>query len=104
MSPEDSLEGWVPVITGELPLARVIELAFDYRGNVTILEKNGAQVIGYIFNRNAKAPEPEFQYFDTDGGGPFTLKYSHVSNICFTGKDMAAGASWEAWQTKRNRQ
>jgi hypothetical protein len=96
-----TLEGWVPQIGEHLTLAEVVEFAFDYRGNTTIVKTDGTEVVGYIFNRDANAPEPFIQYFDEKGDGPFTLPYSQIATIKFTGKDHAAGNSWKAWLLRR---
>jgi hypothetical protein len=99
-----SLQGWVPEIGAYLTLEEVIEHAFDYRGNTTIVTRDGSTVVGYIFNRDATAPEPFIQYFDEAGEGPFTLRYADVATIKFTGKDTAAGNSWKAWIERRERE
>ena len=78
----------------------MVESAFHYRGNVTIVRHDGA-VTGYVFNRNASAPEPSLQYLDEAGGGPFTLPYAAIRTIHFTGKDMAAGKSYAAWLQRK---
>ena len=39
--PDRTLEGWVPEMGHELPLERVIDLAFDYRGNTTVVKTDG---------------------------------------------------------------
>ena len=96
-----TLEGWRPEIGGSLTLAEVIEFAFDYRGNTTIVKTDGAEVAGYIFNRDPTGPAPFIEYFDLDGGGPFTLRYAEIATILFTGKDTAAGNSWKAWLERR---
>jgi len=99
-----SLEGWVPEIGEFLTLAEVVDFAFDYRGNTTIVRADGAEVVGYIFNRDSTAPEPFVQYFDEAGQGPFTLPYREIATIKFTGKDTAAGNSWKAWIERRERE
>ena len=53
-----TLEGWVPEVGPYLTVAEVVEFAFDYRGNTTIVKTDGAEVVGYIFNRNTYGPEP----------------------------------------------
>ena len=98
--PED-LEGWVPEISEALPLSRVIDLAFDYRGNTTVVTTDGSELCGYIFNRNADVPEPFIQVFDSAGAGPFTVRYSEIRTIKFTGKDTAAGSSYAAWLKRK---
>ena len=104
MSEEKSLEGWVPELGPSLSLPQVIDLAFDYRGNTTIVKTDGTEVVGYVFNRNPEAPQPYMEYFDESGTGPFTIPYSEIENIRFTGKDTAAGKSWEAWVKRREKE
>jgi hypothetical protein len=99
-----SLEGWVPDVGPYLTLEEVVEFAFDYRGNTTIVTRDGTEIVGYIFNRNTYAPEPFIEYFDESGEGPFTLRYSELANIKFTGKDTAAGNSWKAWLERKERE
>jgi hypothetical protein len=99
-----SLEGWVPDVGRYLTLEEVVEFAFDYRGNTTIVKRDGTEIVGYVFNRNAHAPEPFLEYFDESGEGPFTLRYSELANIKFTGKDTAAGNSWKAWLERKERE
>src|SRR5262249_5829162 len=48
---ERSLEGWEPQPGEELPLARIIDLAFDYRGNTTVVTVDGEELEGFVFNR-----------------------------------------------------
>ena len=99
-----TLDGWAPELGEDLPLARVIDLAFDYRGNTTVVMVDGTEVEGYIFNRNAEAPEPFIQMFDLAGNGPVTIRYAEIRNIKFTGKDTAAGTSWQAWRERKARE
>ena len=99
-----SLEGYVPEIGPHLTLAEVVDFAFDYRGNTTIVGTDGTEVVGYIFNRNNSVPEPFIQFFDEKGDGPFALPYARIATIKFTGKDMAAGNSWKAWLLRRERE
>ena len=99
-----TLEGWVPEVGQYLTLAEVVEFAFDYRGNTTIVRTDGTEVVGYIFNRNIYVPEPFLEYFDESGEGPFTLRYAEIANIKFSGKDTAAGNSWRAWLERKERE
>src|SRR5678815_958224 len=55
-----TLEGWVPEIGPYLALDEVIEFAFDYRGNTTIVKTDGTEVVGYVFNRNRSLAVPAF--------------------------------------------
>ena len=101
MAEQKSLEGWIPALDETLSIEQVIELAFDYRGNTTIEKTDGSSIEGYIFNRYSDVREPFLEYFDASGGGPFTLPYSDIANVNFSGKDTAAGKSWEAWQRRK---
>ncbi len=98
-----TLEGWTPTLGENLTLAQVIDLAFDYRGNVTVVT-DGTEIVGYIFNRNADVAEPFIQVFDEAGNGPFKILYSEIANIKFTGRDAAAGKSWAAWVERKERE
>ncbi len=98
MTSEPSLEGWSsgPDVT----LAEVIDRAFDYRGNVTVERRDGTEVLGYLFNRDARARPPFVQMFDAAGDGPITIAYADIRAVRFTGKDTAAGNSYAAWRER----
>jgi hypothetical protein len=101
MEVEKSLEGWAPEPDAELPLARLVDLAFDYRGNTTVVKRDGTELHGYVFNRDTDAPVPYLEMFDAEGGGPYRVIYADVRTIHFTGKDTAAGKSYAAWLARR---
>ena len=97
MPEEAALEGWAPQIGTEVTLEQLIERAFDYRGNVTVIRRDGSSVEGYLFNRNRDVADPFVEMFDKDGHGPLTILYGDIRTIRFTGKDTAAGNSYAAW-------
>jgi len=82
-------------------LERVVDLAFDYRGEVTIEKTDGTQMVGYLFNRNSTVPNPYVQLFDRKGDGPFNIPYADIRRVRFTGRDAAAGKSYETWKRRR---
>jgi hypothetical protein len=94
---DTTLEGWSPEAGDDVALAEIIDKAFDYRGNVTVVKTDGSEAVGYLFNRNPDAREPFVQMFDVDGAGPFTIAYREIRTIRFTGRDTAAGNSYAAW-------
>lgn len=98
---ERSLEGWAPEPSEALPLGRIVDLAFDYRGNTTVVRRDGTEIEGYVFNRNAEAAEPYLELFDVEGRGPIRIPYAEIRTIRFTGKDTAAGRSYAAWLARR---
>ena len=92
-----------PVISKDLTLEEVIDLAFDYRGNVTISKMDGSEVIGYVFNRDQTVVAQFLEYLDEAGDGPYRLEYRDVSGIRFTGRDAASSMSLEARRTRKKR-
>ncbi len=78
-------------------LSAAIEQAFDYRGDVTITTRDGRTIEGYVFDRNAS----QLRMLPKDGGGAkLKLATSEIAAIAITGRDTAAGKSWEAWVKK----
>ena len=78
-------------------LSAAIEQAFDYRGDVTITTRDGRTIEGYVFDRNAG----QLRMLPKDGGGAkLKLATSEIAAIAITGRDTAAGKSWEAWVRK----
>lgn len=94
----------MPEIGPYLSVAEVVEFAFDYRGNTTVVRRDGTEVVGYVFNRETRGPEPFLEMFDEEGRGPIRISYADVVTIKFTGKDTAAGNSWKAWVERRERE
>lgn len=97
-----SLEGRVFRPASLAELREAIELAFDYRGDITVELKAGGQVTGYLFNRTATGQQPTIELFPASSSGTMTIPYSEVATIAFTGEDTATGKSWEAWITKKD--
>ena len=98
---ERSLEGWDPGAVDGPDLAFVVERAFDYRGDVTLVQRDGRELVGYLFNRDAGARSPFVQLFARDGGDAVTISYADIASIRFTGRDTAAGNSYAAWLRSR---
>jgi hypothetical protein len=99
-----NLEGWAPVLGSHAEVLDALEKAFDYRGDVTINCKDGSVVEGYIFDRKTGATLSEsfVRLFPKDSAEKRSIAYSEIAGLTFTGKDRAAGASWEAWVKKWN--
>lgn len=74
-----------------------IERAFDYRGDVTIYTTDGQAIEGYIFDRCRSAPQPYLRLIPSDGTARRTINYADIVRVVFSGRDTAAGKSWEAW-------
>lgn len=98
---EPSLEGWNPATDGPVDVARVVELAFGYRGNVTIDKRDGTAIVGYLCNRDGHSSQPRIEYLDEAGDGPFAIPYADIANIRFTGTDPAKGSSYSDYQQRK---
>ncbi|HVW07624.1 MAG TPA: hypothetical protein VHC90_03530 [Bryobacteraceae bacterium] len=91
-----NLQGQVFESASADELREALEKAFDYRGDVTITRKDGSSVEGYIFDRN----ESRVRLFPKDSAAKVSIEYSDIAGLAFTGRDTAAGKSWEAWVKK----
>ncbi len=93
------VEGWIPKLASEEDIRSALEKAFDYRGDVTITRKDGSKVEGYIFDRrNGKTlADSVVRLIPKGSSEKASIAYSDIAALAFSGRDMAAGKSWEAW-------
>lgn len=99
-SKSGSLEGRVFRPQSLAELREAVELAFDYRGDVTIEFKSGRSLAGYLFNRDA--PDGSWlEMFPADSAEIRRVPYEDVAAIAFSGEDTATGNSWETWVAKK---
>lgn len=98
----EMLEGWIPELAGDDEIRGALEKAFDYRGDVTITRKDGAKLEGYIFDRRAgkTLADSVVRMLPRDGNQKIAIPYADIAALAFTGRDTAAGKSWEAWVRK----
>jgi len=98
----ESVEGWIPELATEQELREALEKAFDYRGDVTLTKKDGAKLEGYIFDRitGPTLVSSFVRVLPKEGGHRQKIAYSDISALVFSGRDPAAGKSWEAWVKK----
>jgi hypothetical protein len=95
------LQGSVPSVATEDELREALEKAFDYRGDITITRKDGTKVEGYLFDRRqAKTLSESLVRILPPNGPRVSVPYSDIAALAFTGRDPAAGKSWEAWVRK----
>ena len=83
-------------------LAEAIELAFDYRGDVTVTLRSGQHVTGYLFNRTVQGQVSTFEVFPEGDSGVQVIRYADVVSVAFSGEDTASGNSWESWVAKKD--
>lgn len=93
------IEGWIPELASEEDVSAALEKAFDYRGDVTVTRKDGSRVEGYIFDRRSGKTLADcvVRIIAKNSQEKITIPYSDIAALVFSGRDMAAGKSWEAW-------
>lgn len=98
----EQLEGWVPDIASESDLRAALDKAFDYRGDVTIGLKDGTTIEGYIFDRRpgAKLSDSHVRLIPKERDEKLSVRYDEIARLTFSGRDTAAGKSWETWVKK----
>ncbi len=99
---KENLEGWIPSLASDEEIREVLEKAFDYRGDVTITLKDGRTINGYIFDRRTGATlaASAVRVIPATERTKLTIAYSDIAALAFTGRDTAAGKSFEAWVKK----
>jgi hypothetical protein len=99
---KESVEGWVPELATEQDLREALEKAFDYRGDVCLTLKNTRSIEGYVFDRvtGDSLANSFVRIISKDSGERMKIAYQEISALAFTGRDTAAGKSWEAWVKK----
>lgn len=98
----EGIQGWVPELATEEELRIALEKAFDYRGDVTLTLKDNSKIEGYIFDRVA-GPTLSASFvrvLPKDSSPRRKIAYADIAALAFTGRDTAAGKSWEAWVSK----
>ena len=98
----ETVEGWVPDLVREEELRIALEKAFDYRGDVTLTLKDNSKVEGYVFDRVAgdSLANSFVRVMLKQANQKLKIAYANIAALAFTGKDTAAGKSWEAWVRK----
>src|SRR5580693_3294850 len=98
----EQLEGWIPQLASEEEIRGALEKAFDYRGDVTITRKDGSTIEGYLFDRRSAATlkESSVRLYPKNSNEKISISYADIAALAFSGRDTAAGKSWEAWMKK----
>ncbi len=106
----ENLEGWIPALASDAEIREALEKAFDYRGDVTITRKDGSVVEGYLYDRRTGAdlaqsvvrliPVPARGAPAGTAVERVNIAYGDVAALKFSGRDTAAGKTFEAWVKK----
>jgi hypothetical protein len=102
----ENLEGWIPALATDAEVREALEKAFDYRGDVTITRRDGSVVEGYLYDRRSEPtleasvvrimPTPK----DGQAFERVMVSYADIAALKFSGRDTAAGRSFDAWVKK----
>ena len=95
----ERLEGWVPTMATEGEVREALEKAFDYRGDVTVTKKDGSVIEGYLFDRRtgASLADSFVRIVPSKEKSRVSVAYAEIAAVAFTGRDTAAGRTFEAW-------
>jgi hypothetical protein len=98
----EKLEGWIASLASEEEIRVALEKAFDYRGDVTITRKDGSIIEGYLFDRRSGSTLADscVRVLPKASDPKILISYADIAALAFTGRDTAAGKSWEAWMKK----
>jgi len=98
----EQLEGWIPELASEADVREALDKAFDYRGDITITKKDGMKLEGYVFDRrNGKTLADSYvRVIPAGQRTKVTIPYAEIAALAFTGRDTAAGRTFEAWVKK----
>ena len=106
----ENLEGWIPELASDAEVRDALEKAFDYRGDVMLTRKDGSVVEGYLYDRRTGPtladsvvriiPAPAKGQAGGTAVQRASIPYSDVAALKFSGRDTAAGKTFEAWVKK----
>ena len=98
----EGVQGWVPQLATDEELRIALEKAFDYRGDVTLTLKDHSKIEGYIFDRvsGSTLTTSFVRLIPKDSVQKLKISYADIAALAFSGRDTAAGKSWEAWVHK----
>lgn len=95
----ENLEGSIPEMATDAEVRDALEKAFDYRGDITITKKDGSVLEGYLFDRQSgpTLADSFIRVIPVKERAKVKLAFSDVAALQFSGRDTAAGKSFEAW-------
>jgi hypothetical protein len=75
------------------------DAAFDYRGDVTLALADGSTLDCYVFDRRpgATLADGAVRVLVAATGERRSIPYDRITRLEFSGKDTAAGKTWENW-------
>jgi hypothetical protein len=98
----EQLEGSMPELATDAEVREALEKAFDYRGDITITRKDGTIVEGYLFDRRSgySLVDSFVRIIPSKEKTKINVSYADIAALKFSGRDTAAGKTFEAWVAK----
>ena len=99
----EDLEGYIPALASPEEITAALEKAFGYRGDVTIHTRQGRIIEGYVFDRGGDGHGLENSYvrlYPKDSTEKVRIAYGDITRLEFSGRDAAAGKSFQTWLKK----
>lgn len=102
----EDLEGSIPTLATDAEVREALEKAFDYRGDITVTLKDGSSIDGYLYDRRTgeTLEDSVIRLMPTPKPGVPTermnIAYANVAGLKFSGRDTAAGKTFDAWVKK----
>ena len=100
----ENLEGWIPSLATDVETKDALEKAFDYRGDVTLTLRSGEVVEGYVYDRRQGKTLADSMVRVMPSKGEDrsrrSIPYAEIAAVNFSGRDTAAGKSFDAWVKK----
>ena len=95
-----NLQGMEPSLDTPGSRDAALEQALDYRGDVTLYTVDGRQIQGYVFDRRRNDSQPCVRMIAQKDAKRLDIPDVDISRLIFSGRDTAAGKSWENWVKK----
>jgi hypothetical protein len=77
--------------------AESLRVAFEYRGDVTLLLDDDSRVDGYLSNLTGDT----LRLWCRGETAQLEIPIRHVKHVELTGRDTASGKSWQTWMKKQ---
>ena len=99
---KDDLEGKALSFAADADVRAALDDAFGYRGDVTLELRDGTKVDGYVFDcrPGATLAASTVRLIPSNSAAKVAISYDRIAGLKFSGRDTAAGKSWEAWVRK----
>ncbi|MBG84368.1 MAG: hypothetical protein CMJ40_07480 [Phycisphaerae bacterium] len=93
-------QGFTSDRSDENEFSAALAAAVDYRGDVTIMQENGTEEMGYLFDLTGDIADGNVGFMTKEDTSPRRLATSTIKSITFSGRDTAEGKSFDTWIKK----